>query len=105
MKDIKSIAVFCGSKPGADPAYGAAARELGGEMAARGLELVFGGGRIGMMGIIADAVIEGGGKVTGVIPQFLEKLEVGYNGGTDLITVTSMHERKNTMFSRADAFV
>ena len=105
MKQLDAIAVFCGSREGVDPAYALAARQLGAEMVARGTGLVFGGGRIGLMGIIADAVMEGGGQVTGVIPEFLDDLEVGHDGITELVKVGSMHARKSTMFTRADAFV
>ena len=105
MEKLDAIAVFCGSREGADPAYAQAAGQLGAEMAARGIGLVFGGGRIGLMGIIADAVLKGGGHVTGVIPEFLDQMEVSHNEVTELIKVGSMHARKNTMFSRADAFV
>ena len=105
MEKLDAIAVFCGSREGADPAYAQAAWQLGAEMAARGIGLVFGGGRIGLMGIIADAVLKGGGHVTGVIPEFLDQMEVSHNEVTELIKVGSMHARKNTMFSRADAFV
>jgi uncharacterized protein (TIGR00730 family) len=105
MEKLDAIAVFCGSREGADPAYAQAARQLGAEMAARGIGLVFGGGRIGLMGTIADAVLKGGGHVTGVIPEFLDQLEVSHDGVSELIKVGSMHARKNTMFARADAFV
>jgi uncharacterized protein (TIGR00730 family) len=105
MEKLDAIAVFCGSREGSDPAYAQAARQLGAEMAARGIGLVFGGGRIGLMGTIADAVLKGGGHVTGVIPEFLDQLEVSHDGVSELIKVGSMHARKNTMFARADAFV
>ncbi|MAF49271.1 MAG: TIGR00730 family Rossman fold protein [Rhodospirillales bacterium] len=105
MENIKAIAVFCGSREGADPAYAEAARALGHALAERGIELVFGGGRIGLMGVLADAALAGGGRVTGVIPDFLDDLEVGHDAATTLIKVGSMHARKSTMFSRADAFV
>lgn len=104
MSKLKALAVFCGSKKGADPAYQAAAVELGRQMVARNIALVFGGGRIGIMGILADAILAGGGEVIGVIPDFLMQLEVGNENVTELIQVGSMHERKATMFSRADAF-
>ena len=105
MKDIKSIAVYCGSKPGAKSAYAIVARELGAQMAARGIRLVFGGGRMGIMGEVADQVLAGGGKVTGVIPHFLDDLEVAHKGVTELIVVENMHERKHIMYTRSDAFV
>tara|TARA_B100000315_G_scaffold260868_1_gene326603 strand:- start:725 stop:1309 length:585 start_codon:yes stop_codon:yes gene_type:complete len=105
MENIKAIAVYCGSKPGASPIYAAAARELGRQMTEHNIRLVFGGGRIGLMGEVADQVLTNGGQVTGVIPHFLNDLEVAHNDVTELITVESMHERKHVMFSRSDAFV
>ena len=105
MENIKAIAVYCGSKPGASPVYASAARELGKQIAERNIRLVFGGGRIGLMGEVADQVLGNGGEVTGVIPHFLNDLEVAHKDVTELITVSSMHERKQIMFSRSDAFV
>jgi uncharacterized protein (TIGR00730 family) len=105
MENIKSIAVYCGSKSGAKPAYAEAARELGAKMAERGIRLVFGGGRVGIMGEVADHVLAKGGEVTGVIPHFLEDLEVAHTQLTELISVESMHERKHIMFTKSDAFV
>ena len=104
-KKITAIAVFCGSKSGEKKIYVETAKELGSQLANRGIRLVFGGGRIGLMGEVADQVIANGGEVTGVIPQFLSDLEVAHNGITDLITVDSMHERKKLMYSISDAFV
>ena len=105
MADVSSIAVYCGSRVGTLPAYTEAARDLGRGMVARGVDLVFGGGRVGIMGVIADTILEGGGKVTGVIPHFLDELEVGHENVTEFIRVDNMHIRKATMFNRADAFV
>ena len=105
MKTINSIAVYCGSKLGAKSSYAMTGRELGSQMAARGIRLVFGGGRIGIMGEVADQVLADGGEVTGVIPHFLNDLEVAHKGVTELIKVESMHERKQIMFARSDAFV
>ena len=105
MKNINSIAVYCGSKLGTKSTYAMTARELGSQMAARGIRLVFGGGRIGIMGEVANQVLADGGKVTGVIPHFLNDLEVAHKGVTELITVENMHERKHIMFTRSDAFV
>ena len=105
MENIKSMAVYCGSKLGESPAYAGAARELGVQMAERGIGLVYGGGRIGLMGEIADQVMAKGGEVVGVIPHFLNDLEVAHEGVTELVKVESMHERKHIMFSRSDAFV
>lgn len=105
MKTVRSICVFCGSKSGADPAHRATAERLGGLMAERGVGLVYGGGRIGLMGIVADAVAAGGGRVTGVIPEFLMKLEVGNEKTGELIVTDSMHSRKQRMFELSDAIV
>ncbi len=90
---------------GDDPAWAKAAERLGVLLAGQGIRLVYGGGRIGLMGVVADAVMRAGGAVTGVIPDFLMKLEVGNNGVTDLVVVDSMHERKSRMFELADGFV
>lgn len=105
MSEISAICVFCGSRMGTDPAYEAAARGLGRMMAERGIRLVYGGGHIGLMGVVADAVLESGGQVTGVIPDFLRRREVGRNDLTDLVVTDSMHSRKQRMFELADAFV
>ncbi len=102
---IKRLAVYCGSAPGADPAFADAARELGEVMAERGIDLVYGGGKLGLMGIIADTVLERGGKVYGVIPQALVAHEVAHLGCTELFTVATMHERKAKMTELCDAFV
>jgi uncharacterized protein (TIGR00730 family) len=90
---------------GADPAFAATAKALGEEMAARGIGLVYGGGRLGLMGVVADAVMSNGGEAFGVIPQALIDLEVAHTGLTDLEIVTSMHERKARMTELTDAFV
>jgi len=105
MTDISSLCVFCGSKVGTSPAYEAAARRLGDMMVERGIRLVYGGGRIGLMGIVADTVFAGGGEVIGVIPEFLENLEVGNTDVTELIVTDSMHSRKHKMFELSDGFV
>ena len=105
MTEISSLCVFCGSKTGADPAHAEAARRLGHLMAERGVRLVFGGGRIGLMGVLADAVLGGGGEATGVIPDFLKDLEIGNDAVTEQIITASMHERKTRMFELADGFV
>ena len=90
---------------GADPVHEAAARRLGEQMAERGVTLVFGGGRIGLMGVVADAVLAGGGRAIGVIPEFLKDLEVGNDDVTEQIVTGSMHERKTRMFELSDGFV
>lgn len=105
MSKISSICVFCGSRKGVDPAYEAAARRLGELMAARGVRLVYGGGRIGLMGVVAQAVLDNGGHVVGVIPEFLKDLEVGHEAVSELIVTGSMHERKQRMFELSDGFV
>ncbi|MEE8393111.1 MAG: TIGR00730 family Rossman fold protein, partial [Rhodospirillales bacterium] len=105
MTSISSLCVFCGSRKGADPAYAAAAERLGRTMAERGLRLIYGGGGIGLMGVLSDAVLASGGEVVGVIPEFLMKYEIGNMEVTELIEVASMHERKRTMFELADGFV
>jgi uncharacterized protein (TIGR00730 family) len=102
---LSSVCVFCGSNPGVDPAYLEAARHLGRGLAERGLRLVYGGARVGMMGALADAAIGAGGEVTGVIPRQIVDLEVGHDGVADLRIVDSMHERKALMADLADAFV
>ena len=102
---MKNVCVFCGSNPGARPSYGEAAARLGEVMAAQGLSLVYGGGRVGLMGIVADAVLRGGGTVLGVIPHFLATKEIAHHGVTELRIVESMHARKALMAERADAFV
>ena len=105
MKEVTSLCVFCGSRPGEDPSHAAMAKQLGEAMAERGVRLVYGGGRIGLMGIVAQAVFEGGAPVSGVIPDFLLKLEVGNDQVGDLIITESMHTRKAKMFEMSDAIV
>lgn len=102
---LRAVTVFCGSNAGTDPAYAAAARALGTVLAERGIALVYGGGRVGLMGIVADTVLAGGGHVTGVIPQHLWDKEVGHAGLSELLIVDSMHERKLAMADRGDAFI
>jgi len=105
MNRIKSLCVFCGSRAGAHPAYEVAARDLGHAIADRGINLIYGAGDIGLMSVVARAALENGGKVTGIIPEFIQDFEVGSPGEIELIVVQCMHERKRTMFDRADAFV
>jgi uncharacterized protein (TIGR00730 family) len=102
---VKRICVFSGSSPGADLAYRAAAIDLGHRLADRGIELVYGGASVGLMGAVADSAMEGGGRVIGVIPQSLVDREVAHPGLSDLRVVDSMHERKALMAELADAFV
>jgi uncharacterized protein (TIGR00730 family) len=102
---LSSICVFCGSNGGADPAYLAAAETVGAGLARRGIRVVYGGGRVGMMGAVADAARAAGGEVVGVIPQQIFDLEIGHTGLDDLRVVASMHERKALMAELSDAFV
>ncbi len=102
---MKSICVYCGSNTGNDPAYAAQARALGERLAADGIALVYGGGNVGLMGIVADAVLARGGEVIGVIPQQLVDWEVAHRGVSRLEVVDSMHTRKARMFELADGFV
>jgi uncharacterized protein (TIGR00730 family) len=102
---MRRICVFCGSNAGAKPEYGEAARDLGRVLVDRGLALVYGGGKVGLMGILADAVLAGGGEVVGVIPEALMAREVGHAGLTELHVVASMHERKALMADLADGFI
>lgn len=99
------ICVFCGSSFGKDEAYRRAAELTGKLLAQRGIELIYGGGHVGLMGVIADAVLSEGGKVTGVIPRALSEREIAHDGLTTLVVVESMHERKAEMAKRADGFI
>ena len=103
--NVRRLAVYCGSAGGSDPRFEEAARELGRTMAERGIDLVYGGGRLGLMGIIADTVIAYGGRTYGVIPRALVDQEVAHTGLTELHEVTTMHERKAKMTELCDAFV
>jgi uncharacterized protein (TIGR00730 family) len=102
---LGSVCVFCGSNPGARPEYAEAARLLGERIAGRGLRLVYGGGGIGLMGVVADAALAAGGEVVGVIPQHLVDRELAHPGVTDLRITGSMHERKALMADLAGGFV
>ncbi len=105
MTQIRNICVYCGSAPGADPLFLEAASALGRSLAANGIGLVYGGGDNGLMGAVARAVLEHGGRVTGIIPGFLRKRENMLEAAQELIIVDDMHTRKRIMFERADAFV
>ena len=105
MSHVHSVAVFCGSHSGHDPAHVAAATALGTGLAEAGMRLIYGGGSVGLMGAVAAAVIAGGGSVVGVIPEFLMRREVANEEATQLIVTDSMHSRKRRMFEMADAFV
>ncbi len=105
MNPIRALCVFCGSSPGVDPVHAAAARALGIALAEAGVDLVYGGGRVGLMGVVADSVLAAGGRATGVIPKALADLEVAHLGLTELHIVGSMHERKAMMADRSDGFI
>jgi uncharacterized protein (TIGR00730 family) len=105
MTVLNAVCVYCGSSLGQDPRHRAAAAQFGRALAEAGIELVYGGGNIGLMGVLADAVLAGGGRVTGIIPEDLKRAEVAHDGLSDLVIVASMHERKRRMFELADAFV
>lgn len=102
---MKSVAVFCGSHTGNSPEYADLARALGREIATRNLTLVFGGGRVGLMGVVADAALQAGGEVIGVIPQALMDKELGHTGVSQLRITGSMHERKAVMEQEAEGFI
>jgi len=104
MAIIQRLCVYCGSSAGADPAYRAAAVRLGQILAEAGVELVYGGGRVGLMGTLADAALAAGGRVTGIIPRHLHDREVAHPGVGHMMVVGSMHERKQRMFELSDAF-
>ena len=100
-----SVCVYCGSRPGARPGYATLAQALGTAIGQRGWQLVYGGGRAGLMGQVADATLAAGGRVVGVIPESLMRLEVGHAGLSELHVVQSMHQRKQMMAERSDAFI
>jgi uncharacterized protein (TIGR00730 family) len=102
---MKRICIYCGSSPGNQPVYREMAEAMGGLLARRGIGLVYGGGNVGLMGIVADAALAGGGEVIGVIPQSLADREVAHGGVTDLRIVDSMHTRKALMAELSDAFI
>jgi uncharacterized protein (TIGR00730 family) len=105
MSKIKTVCVYCGSGPGTNPRFVEAAIALGKELAANGVGLVYGGGSNGLMGAVANATLDAGGQVTGIIPSFLSKLENMLERVQELIVTDDMHERKRLMFERSDAFV
>jgi uncharacterized protein (TIGR00730 family) len=105
VPDLASVCVFCGSNAGADPAYVASAQTVGRGLAQRGIRVVYGGGRVGMMGALADAARARGGEVVGVMPRQMFEREIGHTGIDDLRVVDSMHERKALMVELADAFI
>ena len=105
MAVLRRVCVFCGSKHGVRPEYTEAARAMGSALAAGGIDLVYGGGSIGLMGVVADAVLDAGGEVIGVIPEHMSDREIAHYGLTDLRVVGSMHERKALMYELSDGFV
>jgi uncharacterized protein (TIGR00730 family) len=105
MPRLERVCVYAGSSPGGDPAYRAAAEELARALVDRGIGVVYGGGNVGLMGVLADTALELGGNVIGVIPTSLVDKEIAHGGLTELRVVSSMHERKATMASLSDAFV
>jgi len=105
MPQPTSLCVYCGSSAGKHPEYAEQARAFGAEMARRGIALVYGGGNVGLMGIVADAVLAGGGKAIGVIPRQLVEREVAHKGLSELVVVDTMHQRKTRMYELSDAFV
>jgi len=105
MPGVESVCVFCGSSEGNVPSFADAARKLGAEMSRRDMRLVYGGGKVGLMGIVADAALENGGEVVGVMPEPLFEKEIGHEGLTDLKVVGTMHERKKLMADLSDGFV
>jgi len=105
MTSIRSLAVFCGSRVGVNPVYAAAGRVLGDGLGRAGIRLVYGGGRIGIMGVVADACLEAGGKVLGVIPEFLTQLEVAHERVTEMVVTDTMHTRKRRLYEESDAFL
>jgi uncharacterized protein (TIGR00730 family) len=105
VDDLRSVCVYCGSSAGGVPAYAETAMELGLLLAGSGIRVVYGGGAVGLMGLMADAALAAGGEVVGIIPRRLFRREVAHQGLTELVEVDSMHERKQAMFDRSDAFV
>jgi uncharacterized protein (TIGR00730 family) len=103
--EMKSLAVFCGASKGVNPVYAEVAVKLGKYLAENNIRLIYGGGNIGLMGVIADTVLQYGGNVTGVIPNFLMEKEVGHTGLTELILVNTMHQRKQIMCDLSEAFI
>ena len=102
---MNRIAIFCGSKMGNDPAYATATKELVKEVVSKGIEIVYGGGDVGLMGVVAETVLENGGTITGVIPDKLYEMEVAHTGITKLYRVRDMHERKALMADLSDGFI
>lgn len=104
MATLRTLCVYCGASVGARPGYAALARALGRRCAETGVTIVFGGGRVGLMGQLAEAALEARGRVIGIIPEHLQRLEVGFSDASELVVVDSMHTRKALMAERSDAF-
>jgi uncharacterized protein (TIGR00730 family) len=105
MNTLDSICLYCGSSPGADPAFRDAAAQFGTTLAKRGIRLIYGGGSVGLMGVAADAALAAGGEVIGIIPRLLMEKEVGHSGVTKMYVVEDMHSRKAMMTALSDGFV
>ena len=105
ISSIRSVCVFCGSAPGADEAYLATASLLGATLAEHGVQVVYGGARLGLMGAVADAALAGGGRVVGVMPRMMERFEIAHPGLSELVWTEGLHDRKREMAARSDAFV
>lgn len=105
MAKRPSICVFCGSSSNVAEVYLQSARDLGRILGEAGMDVVYGGGHVGLMGIVADSALEAGSRVTGIIPKFLDEWEVGHEGLDELVVTETMHDRKHLMYDRADAFV
>lgn len=105
MARVRSVCVYCGSSSRVPEAHKQAARQLGERLGREGVRLIYGGGRVGLMGIVADAVLAAGGEVIGIIPQFLQAIELGHPTVTELVVTDSMHARKQKMAEQSDAFV
>ncbi|MEC9267887.1 MAG: TIGR00730 family Rossman fold protein [Alphaproteobacteria bacterium] len=102
---VRSVCVYCGSSHGVRPSFSDAATRLGAQLAEAGIRLVYGGGAVGLMGVVAQSVLDSGGQVTGIIPDFLDRAEVGKTNLTELIKTETMHDRKAIMAERSDGFV
>lgn len=105
MGNRSTVCVFCGSSKGVAPVYQDSAVALGTILGNRGIDVVYGGGHVGLMGMVADAALDAGSRVTGIIPRFLQEWEVGHPGLDELVVTENMHDRKRLMYERADAFV
>lgn len=105
MSNLKSICIFCGSSKGFSPKYEAVSKQLGKQLAEQNIEIIYGAGNVGLMGVVADAALDAGGKVVGIIPDFLKKWEVYHENLTELIVTETMHQRKWIMDERSDSVI